>query len=415
MNKEKLEILKKSSDLLVQKLTETASDDVGQFPEFIGPLLYKVYTKSLMSEIADIQQLTSPVGRVYTLYSSYGGSDSEHINDSNSSIVVVSDGSGLSLEDTLTSTTGTGVIKYIEGNNLLVKITSGYFEKAQLVNGLTVIDVISNRNYVRKVFKNYNGPYSTSAGEYTKPLSFDHQIKSTNIEVKTRKLRSRITSEVLFDIKNQFGVESVDDILLNELSSEMTQTIDMEVIDYMRTIATPISDVVLQDSYGTQGDIMAVGNDIYVNVYKLINDIMRDTKRRKNFFILADPATVSLLMANPLHVKPEENIENTYFMGKIGGSYSLYMDPYATDHYVLVGYKNSNDNQLGDAGIIFAPYFNNVWSTIDPETGNSVFFNMVRYGFCVHPQDTTTGVADSIFFKTFNINMADIVNFSNIS
>ena len=41
----------------------TVSTDISQYPELIKPVLYKVYTESLVSEIADIQPLNSPVGR----------------------------------------------------------------------------------------------------------------------------------------------------------------------------------------------------------------------------------------------------------------------------------------------------------------------------------------------------------------
>ena len=100
-------------------------------------------------------------------------------------------------------------------------------------------------------------------------------------------------------------------------------------------------------------------------------------------------------------------------MGKVGGLFDLYMDPYSTDHYVLVGYK-SEDADLGDSGLIFAPYMNTIHEAIEPDTGKSVFFNTMRYDYISHPQDTTTGVSDSIFFKMFNIDMTDIPNLANM-
>jgi hypothetical protein len=413
MKQSKIDLLNAKVDLMLEK---TSSSDVGQFPELIKPLLYKVYTESLVSEIADIQQLTSPVGKVYTLFSNYGGRDTDDLNSENSSVIVVSNATGLLVDGAITSATGTGVIVYVEGTNLLVRVSSGYFQKSQVINGgaVTITDAISNRNYTRKVFKNYSGPFITDIGEDVVIKNIDHEIKDSTVTVKTRKLKSKISKEVLQDIKAVFGKDISDGILENEFGSEMVQSIDMEVIDYLRTIATPISDLVLSNSYGTQNDLTGVAADIYANVYKLTTDIMRDTKRRKNFFVLADAATMGLLMTSPLHVKPEENLVNSYSMGKIGGSYNLYLDPYATEHYVLVGYKNGNDDELGDAGLIFAPYTNSIWSTFEPESGKSIFFNMVRYGFTTHPQDTTTGTADSIFFKTFKVNMSNLTNYTNI-
>ena len=46
----------------------TVTSDITQYPEMIKKILYKVYTESLVSEIADIQPLKNPVGKVYTLF-----------------------------------------------------------------------------------------------------------------------------------------------------------------------------------------------------------------------------------------------------------------------------------------------------------------------------------------------------------
>jgi hypothetical protein len=412
MKKDKLALLESMAD----KLIETTTADIGQFPEMIKPLLYKIYTNSLVSEIADMQQLMSSSGKVYTLFSNYGGSETDDLNSLNSSVIVVSDGSTLVLNDTITTATGSGVIKYIEGNNLLVSISSGHFAVSQIINAgtINIVDVISNRNYAKKMFANYNGPYSTTTGESTVARALDHEVRESTIDVKTRKLKSKITLEVMQDIKSRFGEDISTTIITNEFSNEMIQSIDMEVINYLKTVATPITDVVLSNSYAvTGGSLGDVAADLYVNIYKLTVDIMRDTKRRKNFFVMADAATMGILMASPLYVKPEKNV-NTYFMGYIGGNYPLYLDPYSTDHYVVVGYKRE-DEEMGDAGLIFAPYMNTIWSTSEPETGNGIFFNTSRYGYTLHPQDTSTGLSDSIFFKMFNVNLDGLSNYTNIS
>lgn len=413
MNKQKLELFEK-----INQLNETSAADLGQFPELIKPLLYKIYTESLVSELADVQQLNSPTGKIFTLFSNYGGRDSDELNTTNSSILITSVDGAYTADDTILTSTGSGVVVYVEGVNLLVKITSGYFEKGQTVTGhaFTLIDVISNRNYVRKVFKNYSGPYSTSTGETNTVLNIDHEVKSSTIEVKSRKIKSKLSQEVVQDIKAMFGEDISKDILANEFGSEMVQSIDIEIINFLKTIATPISDVVLSNSYAiTGGSLADTSADLYTNIYKLTADIMRDTKRRKNFFIMCDAATMGIMMSSPLHVKPEKSeTKNSYFMGSVGGIYPLYLDPYSTDHYVLVGYKNENATEMGDSGLIFAPYSNIIWDTVEPSTGKAIYFQNVRYGYCTNPQDTGTGNSDSIFFKMFGVNLSGLNNYTNI-
>lgn len=402
----------KKIEKFINEMTVTA--DISQYPELIKPILYKVYTESLVSEIADIQPLRGPVGKVYTIFSSYGGSnDAEHVNSFNSTIIVLNTNT-YDVDDVVTSVTGSGVVVYAEDNKILVQITNGHFLVNQLIGTSTVLDVITNRNYIRRTFKNYSGPHTTAEGEALESIpEINHELIGKTIEVKTRKLKSKVTQEFLEDLKNVYGEDFKNDVLTNEFASEIIQSIDNEIITYLKSIATPITDVVLKNSLGMQSGIAALSEDIYANLYKLTIDIMRNTKRKKNFFVLADAATTALLLNSPLHAKPQTDKTNTYFMGKVGGLFDLYMDPYSTDHYVLVGYK-SEDAELGDAGLIFAPYINTIHDGIETDTGKQVFFNTMRYDYISHPQDTTTGVSDSIFFKMFNIDMTDIPNLANM-
>ena len=392
----------------------TVTGDISQFPELIKPILYKVYTESLVSEIADIQPLKGPVGKVYTLFSTYGGNSGEHINSINSTIIVL-DTNTLSEGDPVTSLTGTGTVEYSEDNKILVHVASGYFEVNQLIGTSTVLDVITNRNYIRRTFKNYSGPLATAVGEeLTNVPEISHELIGKTIEVKSRKLKSKISQEAMEDLKHMYGEDFQKEVLENEFASELIQSIDNEIISYLKQIATPISDIVLKNSLGMQSGIAALSEDIYANLYKLTIDIMRNTKRKKNFFVLADAATTALLLNSPLHARPQADNTNTYFMGKVGGLFNLYMDPYSIDHYVLVGYKSEN-SELGDAGLIYAPYMNSIQEAVEPDTGKSIFFNTMRYDYIPHPQDTTTGNSDSIFFKMFRIDMTDIPNLANMS
>lgn len=396
-------------------LNETTSGDISQYPELVKPILYKVYTESLISEIADIQPMKSPVSKIYTLFSSYGGDDGVQTNSENSSIVVL-DNNEYAIGDALTTATCVGEVIYSEDNKLLVRYDTGHYEVGQAVNSSTnvILDVISNRNYVRKTFKNYSGPYSTSDGEkLTNIREISHEIISSTMEAKTRKIKSKISKEVYEDMYKMFDEDVVNDVLVNEFSSEIIQSIDSEVISYLKSIATPETDLVLSNSYGVQGDLGALATDLYANLYKLTIDIMRNTKRHKNFFILADAATMGLILSSPLHVRPLEDKTNTYFMGKVGRTYDLYLDPYSSDNYVLVGYK-SNTKGLGDSGLIVGMYNNTITDATDPESGKMTFFNTVRYNYITHPQDATTGVSDSTFFKMFKVDLSNLKNYTNV-
>jgi len=408
----KKDLLKKSIESL-NEATQTV--DVAPFAKLLTPLLYRVYTQSLVSQIADVQPIVGPVGKVYALVSTYGGRDSDNLSSTKSKILTVTNGSSFVVDGTITTTTGSGIVVYKEDNNLLVKVVSGYFQNAQATTeapAVTISSITSNRNYAKKVFANYSGPYVTNVGENIgdEIKNVDYEVVSATIEVISRKLKSKISHEAVEDMKSMFGHDITDDLLIEEISSEMIQEIDQEVINFLKQKASILPDVVLANSLGMGDSLSSVADDIYVNIYKASQEIMIDTKRRHNFFVIADSRTISMLMTNPLHTKPESDEVNSYYMGKVGNLYSLYLDPYADESYCLVGYR-SNERQIGDAGLLFAPYSNILTPTIDLATGKSVIFNLVRYGYTLHPQDTSVGDNDSIFFKIFNVDTTGLVNF----
>lgn len=406
------ELLTKS----LQAMTEaTTTSDVAPFAKLLTPLLYRVYTQSLVSQIADVQPMSGPVGKVYALISTYGGRNNDNLSSTASKVIAVTDGSAFAIDGTFTTATGAGVVVYKEDNNLLVKITSGYFANAQAtteVPAVTITSITSNRNYAKKVFASYSGSYTTAEGEALGDAvrNIDYEVVSVTVEAITRKLKSKISHESIEDMMSMFGHDITDDLLIEEMASEMIQEIDQEIITFLRNNASIMPDVILSNSIGMGDSLSSVADDIYINIYKASQEIMIDTKRRHNFFVIADYRTISLLMSNPMHTKPDSDEVNSYYMGKVGNLYNLYIDPYADESYCLVGYR-SNNKEIGDAGLLFSPYNNTITPTVESSTGKSVIYNTVRYGFTLHPQDVSTGNNDSIFFKTFNVDTSGLVNF----
>lgn len=383
------------------------SSDISQFPTLLSDIIYRVYSNSLVGEIADVQPLKTPIGKIGTLYATYTGDESA-TDSSAITVLKISDVTGYDVGSIISTAAASGKILYIENDgDILVEITSGIFavNDVTIENTATISSVISNRNYASRVFSDYS-----LATERSVPKSISFELKFNDIEVKSRKLKSIFSSESIEDLRKMYGIDVANEMIVKEFAAEIIQEIDMEIIDYLRKIATPSSDLVLANSYGINGDIMAVGNDIYANIYKNAMKISKDTKRKQNFFVLADSNTMALLMTNPLHISPESDKKNSYYMGKLGTQYSLYLDPFSTEQYVVVGYTDDK-NGTGDSGLIYAPYTNTIIEAQDQDKGNNIFFNFVRYGYTNHPQDTGTGVADSIFFRTFNINGSYLNNF----
>jgi hypothetical protein len=91
------------------------------------------------------------------------------------------------------------------------------------------------------------------------------------------------------------------------------------------------------------------------------NEIAKQTRRGKGNIILCSSDVASALqMAGVLDYTPALNSNNlavddtgNTFAGVLNGRYRVYIDPYSTGNYMVVGYKGSN---AMDAGIFYCPY-----------------------------------------------------------
>lgn len=386
----------------------TTSADAAQFAKLNLPLVKKIYPDMLASQICDVQPLHGPKGIISAMFTYYKPTSSVDLE--NARIFEVDDTSGLAVNQVVVIGATTWTIQYIDDPKAFLAIaTAG--PNAPVAPGTafgtaTVITTTINRASVKKIFQNYSGPYNS---DIVVPREIGHEIRSLTVEAKSRKLRSTITKEKLQDWERIYG-EKAYDIVAENLGNEIIQELDMELIDYIRSIATPMPDVVLSASYGTQGDMMAVGNDLYTNIFYAAEQIVKATKRNRTVFVLADAATIGLLLTNPLHTTVSDEEDNPFYVGKLG-TYKLYADIYSEDHYVTIGYRGENHGD-GDTGIIYTPYMDYFTQHTDPNTFAEKFLSMSRYTFTRHPQDQGTALADSDFFRSFAVDFSGLTNYT---
>jgi hypothetical protein len=108
---------------VVQQINENSSGSSAEFASLILPLVTKIYPKSLVSQICDVEVVKSPIAKIAALYSLYTGEGSSaetntHIDSS--FIIVIDDATGLAVDDTITISTSTFKIRYIEDLKILI-------------------------------------------------------------------------------------------------------------------------------------------------------------------------------------------------------------------------------------------------------------------------------------------------------
>lgn len=193
-------------------------------------------------------------------------------------------------------------------------------------------------------------------------------IESQSVTAKSRALKAEWSIEMAQDLKALHGLDAESE-LSNILTTEILSEINREMI---RTVYTT---AVTGANSGTAAvgtfnlDVDANGRwsvekykGLMMRIEMEANQIAKDTRRGRGNIILASSDVVSALaMAGVLDYTPALDANNNLqiddtgntFAGILNKKYKVYIDPYATGDYLVVGYKGSNPF---DAGVFYCPY-----------------------------------------------------------
>lgn len=191
-------------------------------------------------------------------------------------------------------------------------------------------------------------------------------IEKVAVEAKSRALKAEYTTELAQDLKAVHGLDAETE-LANILSSEILVEINREVV---RTIySTAVKGAAETANAGVFDlDVDANGRwsvekfkGLMFQIEREANQIAKDTRRGKgNIVICSSDVASALQMAGVLDYTPalnsnSINVDDTgnTFAGVLNGRYRVYIDPYATGNYLVVGYKGSS---AFDAGLFYCPY-----------------------------------------------------------
>jgi hypothetical protein len=203
-----------------------------------------------------------------------------------------------------------------------------------------------------------------SSGSAFAEMAFS--IEKIAVEAKSRALKAEYTTELAQDLKAVHGLDAETE-LANILSSEILVEINREVV---RTIYnSAVSGASNTSAVGTFDlDVDANGRwsvekfkGLMFQIEREANQIAKDTRRGKgNIVICSSDVASALQMAGVLDYTPALNsnalnVDDTgnTFAGVLNGRFRVYIDPYAGNNYMVVGYKGSS---AFDAGIFYCPY-----------------------------------------------------------
>jgi hypothetical protein len=219
-----------------------------------------------------------------------------------------------------------------------------------------------------------------AAGNHFSEMAFT--IERTSVVAKTRALKAEYTTELAQDLKAVHGLDAETE-LSNILSNEILAEINREVVKTIYKGAKLGAKQADLHYMADSGAGVTFGND-FGGIYDLArdsdgrwsaerfrglmfqlereaNEIAKDTRRGKgNIVICSSDVASALAMGGFMNLSGGDagnlNVDDTgnTFVGTIGGGrMKVYVDPYATINYCVVGYKGTNQY---DAGLFYCPY-----------------------------------------------------------
>jgi hypothetical protein len=312
----------------------TSAGNVATLNRVILPVIRRVMPTVIANELVGVQPMTGPVGQIHTLRVRYA--------------------------DTFAGSTG-GATTAGEEALSPFKIAEGY-----------------SGNTSGKAD-------STAAKEGVAGNRLSIQILKQTVEAKTRKLSARWTFEAAQDAQAQQGID-IEAEIMAALAQEITAEIDQEVL---RSLATLSSTVLTYDQAAVSGTATFVGDEhaaLAVQINRAANLIAQRTRRGAGNYAVVSPTTLTLLQSATTSAfarTTEGTFEaptNTKFVGTLNSAMKVYVNTYAENDNVLVGYKGSSES---DAPAFYCPYIPLMSSgvVLDPSTFEPVVSFMTRYGY----------------------------------
>lgn len=278
----------------------------------------------------------------------------------------------------------------------------------------------------------HHGSYATGLGMTTAageakgdatPNNFAEMaisIAKTTVTAKSRALKAEYSIELAQDMKAVHGLDAETE-LANILSAEILAEINREVIRTIYAAAKPGC----QTGTGVEGTNVATAGTfdldtdsngrwavekfkgLMYHIERECNIVAKLTRRGKgNIVICSSDVASAMAMAGTLDYNPSiagglnvDEAANTY-AGTMNGKVKVYVDPYATNQHVCVGYRGSSPY---DAGVFYCPYVPlQMVRAVGEQTFQPKIGFKTRYGVVSNPF-TSISADSNVYYRLFKV------------
>jgi len=391
----------------LKERTNTAQG-VGDFSPILIPMLRRVMPSLIGMQIFGTQPMSGPTGLIFALRAVYQNDSVNTVNRSDSIILTLADASNFTVGGDLTTTGDAyvGIVRHIEGNNLLVETVSGTIpsvsddvDNAQPFSAAetTVAAVYENEALFKIIFSNYTGTHTTADGENlsTDMKEVGFNIETSTVTAKTRKLKAKWTEEIEQDLQaihNMNAERLLTSIASDEIVVEMNREFIALIASKAGTSTTWDFDASVAGETGRWE--LEKYQTLMAHIARQKRQLSVTNRRGMATFMIVSPAVLSVIEAAGKLSTENTDPVKTSFAGKAMGM-DCYVDIYATDDKMHLGYKGPNEI---DAGIFYAPYIPlQIKKGFGEEDGQPRTFFHTRYGIA----DNLFGVGD--YYHTIDV------------
>lgn len=389
---------------------------VGVGPQIMG-LVRRAIPKMIAFDIAGVQPLTQSTGQVFTFRKVYGkdknGREAQHpthIPDVNFSGV----GATKAIKDFANEQFNVGdlfkfthedaqtgdEVRYYQVTKQVTPAANTAEELAKLVGDGTAVEVgEAMATSLAELQEGFNGSSNNPWNEMSL------RIDKRTVEAKSRQLKAQYSLELAQDLKAVHGLDA-DTELSNILAEEIMLEIDREVIQWINATAQ-VGKTGFTQAVGTKAGVFDFNDPkdvkgarwagesfktLLTQIDKEANEIARQTGRGAGNIIIASRNVVSALASTDAFVGPaahgtqtglNTDTNKSMFAGVLAGKYKVYIDHYARQDYITVGYKGQS---AMDTGLVYCPYVPlTPLRATDPKNFQPVIGFKTRYAIAVNP------------------------------
>lgn len=350
--------------------------NIATFDPVLISLVRRAMPNLIAYDICGVQPMTGPTGLIFAMRSQYGNTTSANVaetfyNEVNTNFSSVVTGNS--------SVIGQGQVGTIPGTT------------SQTIN----LASTNTYNYAQAMATAQAEALGTTSNVAFPQMGFT--IEKVTVTAQSRALKAEYTMELAQDLKAIHGLDAETE-LSNILTGEILAEINREVV---RTISVTASQG-CSTGTTTAGvfdlDVDANGRwsvekfkGLMFQIEREANQIAKDTRRGKgNIIICSSDVASALQMAGVLDYTPALNSNNLQvddtgntFAGVLNGRMKVYIDPYTTGNYMVVGYKGSS---AFDAGLFYCPYVPlQMVRAVDQDSFAPKIGFKTRYGMVANP------------------------------